>query len=731
MAVTSTIVQGILLGEFRANQATPNDQYRPDVARLADGGFALAYNNTSTVTGNIIRDIYNADGTPRTAFATTAQTASQAEGGPSVTTLANGNVLVAWDENGAGHSGVRGRIYAPDGTAVTGELALTGAGTQFQSPRVAALSNGGFALSVTVNDQILTAPFDSAGVQTASFLAVSATGIADDSAIAGLVGGGYVVTWTKFGTAVPQVEAAIVNADGSLRVASFPTENGSESAVAALPNGDWVQANRVTTSSGDHHIRLNLLRADGQHMEVNGVDFGSEIRTAPALTVFDNGFVLVTWTQRKALNDNDIYGRLFRTTGNDIIAVAVNGSNAPFPVTLSNTDDNAPALATLDAGRFVVAWQDDQSDGSGRQITAEIREFIRVTTGDEAGNLIQGDALREVMSGLGGNDILSGDAGADALDGGEGDDTLDGGAGDDQLDGGTGDDTAVFGGNLSSFGPQDFGNSIYVAGAEGRDTLFGMERLRFADGTIHANDGDALFDTIFYMRNSPDVFHAGLDARSHYNSHGWREGRDPNQLFDTSGYLAVNRDAAAAGVNPLEHYRSSGWREGRDPSADFDTRLYLINNPDVAAAGIDPLAHFLQAGLSEHRLAYAAVGQIHGGFDAQYYLFYNPDVAAAGIDPLTHFNTSGWQEGRNPNGWFDTAGYLAHYTDVAAAGINPLQHYRQAGWTEGRDPSAIFDTLGYLAANPDVAAAHVNPLDHFLLFGIYEGRDAIDDGVFR
>src|SRR4029077_1997426 len=57
----------------------------------------------------------------------------------------------------------------------------------------------------------------------------------------------------------------------------------------------------------------------------------------------------------------------------------------------------------------------------------------------------------------------------------------------------------------------------------------------------------------------------------------------------------------AAGINPLAHFETSGWREGRDPSLAFDTRGYLAANPDVAAAGINPLDHYLMNGIYEGR----------------------------------------------------------------------------------------------------------------------------------
>jgi hypothetical protein len=342
--------------------------------------------------------------------------------------------------------------------------------------------------------------------------------------------------------------------------------------------------------------------------------------------------------------------------------------------------------------------------------------------GNNSDNVLVGTAGDDTMHGFGGNDTLSGGGGNDTLDGGSGNDTLDGGAGD---------DTAVFSGNLGSYGVQDLATRIAVSGPDGNDSLFNIEHLRFADGTINVVDGSALFDTAFYDRTYLDVFQAGVNALAHFNANGWHEGRDPNPFFSVNFYLRMYPDVRASGLNPLNQYDQSGWREGRDPSPNFDTKLYLVHNPDVAAAGIDPLAHYLSNGIAEGRTAYAAIGTAVGGFDAEYYLIHNPDVAAAGIDPLAHFNTNGWREGRNPNAYFDTKGYLASYGDVAAAGVNPLQHYEQAGWHEGRDPSAAFDTLHYLAVYGDVAAAHINPLDHFLNNGIYEGRLTFGDGNFH
>ncbi len=238
----------------------------------------------------------------------------------------------------------------------------------------------------------------------------------------------------------------------------------------------------------------------------------------------------------------------------------------------------------------------------------------------------------------------------------------------------------------------------------------------------------------FYNARNPDVASTGIDAATHYDASGWREGRNPDAFFSTNGYLAANPEIAKANTNPLAHYDASGWKQGRDPSANFDNEQYLLHNADVKASGADPLMHFLQYGQAEGRQAYAAIGRAadftHGSFDAEYYLLANPDVAkaamAAGGDTYAfafqHYQGSGWKEGRAADAYFDSAYYLAHNPDVAAAGINPLTHYDQFGWKEGRDPSAAFHTNAYLAANTDVATAHIDPLQHYLQFGASEGR---------
>jgi serralysin len=377
----------------------------------------------------------------------------------------------------------------------------------------------------------------------------------------------------------------------------------------------------------------------------------------------------------------------------------------------------------------------------------------RIAAGNVYNALLHAGDVRSLIEdahGGAGQDDIAGNQADNALWGGGGNDRLEGREGNDLLIGGEGFDTATLRGQFLAGGAEGRLESritawdasgitvtSYSVGAANpagvavdRDLLNGIETLRFSDGAI-VLDGSALLDPFDYARAGTDVFRAGLNAHSHYDQSGWREGRDPSVHFSTRGYLAANADVRAAGVNPLDHYQQDGWREGRDPKADFDLRFYRIFNPDVAAASIDPLAHYAQFGQAEGRRSFAAVGDdIRAGFDATHYLLANPDVGLAGAPAEAHYRQSGWREGRDSSAIFDTGGYLAAYADVRAAGIDPLAHYMADGWREGRDPSARFDSGAYLAAYTDVAAAGINPLQHFLTSGLYEGRSAFADGVF-
>jgi hypothetical protein len=710
--------------EFLVNTFTANDEQDSVVAGLANGRFVMMWEDNSGTLGDVNTavhgQVFNADGSREGAEFLVNSGKSLAATDPKIAALDNGGFVATWGVWDAGQSDVHGQIFKADGTKSGVEFLVNTTTADMQSaPEITPLSGGGFMVAWHDNSgvdwDIRAQMFDENGAKVGNNFTVNSTlaGAQEYPAIAALTNGRFVVAWTNYnGGNDLTVHLQMFNANGTKFGAEMPVTASvlgtqADAQIAALHNGRFV----VTWGShniGDDDIHAQIFNADGTRsgaeFSIGTSDFGN---FTPDITSLPDGrFVVTAIAATPKDPSHSVIGQVFNGDGTK--------SGSEFVVSTSIGPDFHPKIDALADGRLVVTWTDSTNQGVG---------------GDGSGLGTRAQIIDPRDSGI----TKTGSALNDDFIGTDFKDTMKGGGGDDHLNGMSGDDTAIFTHNFNESTVSTFGTVITVDGPEGHDTLRNFEHLQFADTTVDVkDDGNPLFDTLYYESRNADVFHAHVNALDHYEAVGWHEGRDPNPFFSTKEYLQTYKDAAASGMNPLDYYDQIGWKKGQDPSASFDTKQYLIHNPDVAASGVDPLMHFLQFGMAEGRQAYAAIGEtITNGFDAEYYLRHNADVAAAGVDPLTHYHQNGWHEGRNPNAYFDTAGYLAHYADVAAAGVDPLQHYETVGWKEGRDPSAGFDTLKYLAANPDVAAAHINPLDHFLQHGIYEGRAPEGDGFFH
>ena len=110
------------------------------------------------------------------------------------------------------------------------------------------------------------------------------------------------------------------------------------------------------------------------------------------------------------------------------------------------------------------------------------------TAGDDT---LVGTPGNDAIDGLAGNDTIDGLAGDDTLTGGDGDDVITGGAGDDTIAGGAGGlDIAVFSGARADYAVTLVGGGTYTVedrrpgSPDGTDTVSGVGRLRFSDGTF-------------------------------------------------------------------------------------------------------------------------------------------------------------------------------------------------------------------------------------------------------
>ncbi len=119
--------------------------------------------------------------------------------------------------------------------------------------------------------------------------------------------------------------------------------------------------------------------------------------------------------------------------------------------------------------------------------------------------LIDGEEGNDTIYGSVGNDVIFGDLGNDRLDGHDGNDVLFGDGGDDIISGGEGQDVAVYYERFSSYVIDRVAGTVASSGADGVDTLDGIETLMFADGTYDYASG---------------VFTAGITGMTIYGTAG-------------------------------------------------------------------------------------------------------------------------------------------------------------------------------------------------------------------
>ncbi|RYE88224.1 MAG: hypothetical protein EOP19_02055, partial [Hyphomicrobiales bacterium] len=175
------------------------------------------------------------------------------------------------------------------------------------------------------------------------------------------------------------------------------------------------------------------------------------------------------------LGNDKVYGgtgtdRLDGGEGNDIM---IGGSGGAAASLLREVIDG-------DKGFDFASYE-----GAPAGVVADLINFLTVNTGDA-----QFDSYLDIEGLIGSShaDDVGGDGAANELRGEAGDDTLTGRGGSDVILGGLGLDTAVFSGNRAAYSINMTGGVVTVVhnggGADGTDTLNGVERLQFANEVV-------------------------------------------------------------------------------------------------------------------------------------------------------------------------------------------------------------------------------------------------------
>jgi Ca2+-binding RTX toxin-like protein len=481
-------------GDFQTNTYTPGVQLAPDVLGLSGGGFVSAYNNGSISDGAILLNFYDdrheVIGNHKLAYSGP----TDAVGQPKLAELANGNVLVVWDDDSPGsgaNAGVRGAIYTSGGKAVSVNMDLTGDANlaAYADVDVAALDDGGFVVSYARADasDIFFRTYDSTGAQTdTGTVNTQTTGVQADTQVTVLTDGAFAITWTDFNGDDEVIKARIFETDGSARTAEFNATPGlgdnTASAIAALNNGGFAIVYQDTGWAETGGLSMQLVDSDGDLngaiIHVNTTSTPNEL--APDITVLENGFIAVSWTYPFGPTDYDVRCRVFDQNGNPV--------TTEFNIANGNGNERASAISAMLNGTFITSWEGASADPSGG-IGSQITELTRTVVGDSANDTYAGDALRDHMDGGDGADSLNGAVGDDTLLGGGGSDTLNGGFDDDNLQGGLSGDT-IFGGDgddqIWGYIQENTGGSVVADSINGG---LGEDRIRCSGGNDAADGG--------------------------------------------------------------------------------------------------------------------------------------------------------------------------------------------------------------------------------------------------
>jgi hypothetical protein len=669
--------------EFLVNSATLGDQSSPSVSSRPDGGFLVTWRSASTpgdtAGSGISGQWFDASGAKAGSEFRVNTTTDGGQFTPSAAPYLNGGAFVTWsDSSNAATTGrdIRGQFFGATGAKAGTEFVVNNITANGQEgPSVATLADGSVAIAWFDQSQatgdttgaIRVRLFAGATVPLSVDILVNTTSNKPlyDPKVTGLADGGFVVAWTDHSesggdTSGGAIRAQIFNADltrrgGELLLNTTTAGEQRSPAVEALPDGNFVAVwyDRASASS-DTDLRGQLFTRDGAKI---GTEFmvgapNGLSQDAATISVLPDGRFIVGFIEGQ---NPDIRAQIF-----DPRAGAVN---------LSGADLNDQYVGTRFADVLSGNVGSDTliGDGGNDRLVGGLGDDLIVGgAGDDTAIFVGNFSQYAVSQGHGQIEISGVTEGFDVLKGVEHLQFNDGRI--DLEDGSALFDTLFYVSN---------NHDVYQAGVNPLDHYN-------ASGWREGRDPNQHFDTSGYLAVNRDVAAAGINPLDHYHNVGWREGRDPSATFDTTLYLINNSDVAAAGVDPLAHYLQYGQLEGRmayaavgSITSGFDAQYYLFHNPDVAAAGVDPLWHFNTVGWREHR-------DPNAYFSVNGYLDHYADVAAAGINPLWHYAQSGWREGRDASQQFDTLGYLAANPDVAAANVNPLDHFLISGIHEGR-----------------------------------------------
>jgi len=357
LAAGTSHAQPVPVGDaFQVNTYTTGVQSVPAVDMNASGQFVVVWSSEGSSSGDtasysILGQRYASDGVAVAGEFQVNVVTTGTQYDPRVTVDASGAFVVVWESNdetdGEGFE-VRARLYASDGSAVGGEIAVNSYTTSDQRrPYVAGQENGDF---------IVTWDSLGSGGTDSSFRSIQFQRFASDGSPLG---------------AETQVNTFTAGFQTYPRVAFGPDEG-----FIVV----WTSDSSDTDSSNDS-VQAQLFDSAGASV---GDQFQVNVYTTnaqrdPRIAVDGSGNFTVVWRGSESEADTDdrsIQARQFASDGTAI--------GDDFLINSYTTGrQTGPAIAMRDSGEFVVAWRSYESAaGTGQTIQGAYFQSDGTPVGD-------------------------------------------------------------------------------------------------------------------------------------------------------------------------------------------------------------------------------------------------------------------------------------------------------------------------------------------------------------
>jgi hypothetical protein len=183
-----------------------------------------------------------------------------------------------------------------------------------------------------------------------------------------LGGGGFVVTWSSdgpdgsgYGVYGQRYNATGAPVGGEFKVNTYTTDSQFAPRVAGLGGGGfvvtWISFGQDGSGTGIYGQRYSAAGSTaGSEFKVNTYTAGWQNR--PSVAGLGGGGYVVTWSSWEQDGSEDgVYGQRYNATGAPV--------GGEFKVNTYTTDSQlAPSVAGLGGGGFVVTWSSWGQDGS-------------------------------------------------------------------------------------------------------------------------------------------------------------------------------------------------------------------------------------------------------------------------------------------------------------------------------------------------------------------------------